>query len=56
VSRSRPPGFAKNLPLSRTVFLFFVRASVFFAKTLTLLKPTPDSPRNKKTTDATDDA
>jgi hypothetical protein len=39
-------GFAKNLPLS-------LRASVFFAKTLTLLKPTPYSPRNKKTTDAT---
>jgi hypothetical protein len=42
-------GFAKNLPLS-------LRASVFFAKTLTLLKPAPYSPRNKKTTDATDDA
>jgi hypothetical protein len=39
-------GFAKNLPLS-------LRASVFFAKTLTLLKPTPYSHRNKKTTDAT---
>jgi hypothetical protein len=42
-------GFAKNLPLS-------LRASVFFAKTLTALNPTPDSPRNKKTTDATDEA
>jgi hypothetical protein len=50
-------GFAKNLPLSRCLLIFhWLRASVFFAKTLTDLTPAPYSPRNKKTTDATDDA
>jgi hypothetical protein len=33
-----------------------LRASVFFEKTLTVLNPTPYSPRNKKTTDAMDEA